>query len=167
MTARSNARMVRPVLPLDIIDGLDAQAEAADIDLGVLAAAVLVGALRLGQVDRLLAAGLDRIPHKRRARRPLPWVRDDAGGNPAVLGAGPQEAGTWRYPHPLGDWTMVRLGDHTTARSPGPDDGWWLEGPGLGDALNVGLRRDDATQAADGIIRAWLRKQENGAEVTP
>jgi hypothetical protein len=157
VTARQRTRSGTAALPKvavapTIADAITSGAEALDIEDGIFLAALISGAVKLGQADRLVLAALDDIPHKRRARKPLPWapdaptVRGAAGVNP--------EAATWRY----GDWTLVRLGNPARSNNPEPDAGWYLEGPGVPDAVNVGLRRKVAQDEADNIIRRYERQ---------
>jgi hypothetical protein len=146
--------LVKGSVPPNIRAALEAGAESLDLNTGTYLAAILTGVLRTGNAERFALVGLDHVPHKRRARKSLPWEREGEGPDDTFTVGGTQpEAACWRYQ----DWTLVRLG-HPSGR-PGPDDGWYLEGPGLHDAVKVGNRRQDAIDEADVIIRHWEREK--------
>lgn len=139
-------------LPVELRDHIDAAAETLDVDTSVWVIALISEAVRKGTAGTLVLSGLDKVPHKRRARKRRTWEAEGGGGIPIDTGGGP-EAAAWRH----GEWTLVRLGHPGHQRR--PDEGWFLEGPGVADATHVGWTRGDAIDNAEQYLRRWERAQ--------
>lgn len=151
-------KSIKIVLPEDLYDDLDSAADALDVNTGVYLAAVILGAARSGNTDRHAMVGLAQLAHSRRMRARRRWEAEgDLEG--VQLGGGP-EAAAWR----TSDWTMVRLGHPSPFRL--PDEGWYLEGPGVDDATHVGWTRAEAMDNAEPIIARWERQQKAVITIT-
>lgn len=138
-------------VPEELYESFDSAATALDVNTGTYITALLIGAARSGNADRHALVGLDFVEHKRRMRPRRAWVAEGESG--VSDGQPVPEASAWRF----GDWTLVRLGHPNHTRS--PEEGWFLEGPGVDDATHVGWTRQQAYDNAEPIIARWERQQ--------
>lgn len=106
-----------------------ATAVTMDLSNSSLVGALVDGAFRLGQVDRLTAAA--KSPVKRRGYKSH-WQS------------------TGRYGWMRGEYTLTRSGAPNGYMKPG--DGWYLDGPGVGEPKFVGTLWREARLTADSII---------------
>lgn len=141
MTApRDRAR--RPNIRKALWDALDAAAESMDVETGALVNAVLDGANRTGQLERLARVSLANERIRRRRREHLrEWVSDR---DTPLPGAADQRSTIWRS----GPYRMTRYGQGTAGF-------WLLEGPGVTHGIRLPAARRDAGREADAILQ-WL-----------
>jgi hypothetical protein len=131
---------------------LSAAADALDLPTSTLVRAVVEGAVRTAQVDRLAAIALaDEAPQRRPRRIRSPWVRaDEDDGRRVGTGLAPIPPVRWRTE---GGWITWRRGRSGNGQVQGID-GWFLSGPGIAEPEWMGFNRTDALSRANDRIAA-------------
>lgn len=139
--------------PKDLADFVRREAEVADLSNTAAIRALIAGAIKDGQMARLISIGVDLLPSdlvKRRgdARR-QEWVMVK---QPRTKGPQPQ---VWKR----GAYRMKRQG--WPRRQPRPGDGWYLTGPGLSKPQFLSLVKDEAVELANQTIASLDSKRRN------
>lgn len=128
---------------------IKAAAAQRDLSVSVLVRLTVVGALRLGLLDRCIADGQAHVPPELAKRRGEVWLK---GWEPTG-----SLIGHWTF----GPWDLKRKAKATTKNFKDRSQGWFLIGPGCEAGHPVGVTVREAKINAQAFIRGYQEEMLN------
>lgn len=139
---RNRSKAHHIVIPEKVLVPLQQASHDHDLSLVGVAILILEAAFRTGMAERLILNGLEQKA-VRIKRRGIPHIWDSVG--------------SWRYE--WGEYALQRQGPPHPREK--PENGWYLEGPGLVPTL-VGKHIRDAQLTATAMV---TKLKENGRDL--